>query len=76
MDEGMRIEKPITVAYEETSFKLANIINESGLPAFVVEAILTNIIKEVQTIRIEQYKKDKAAYDEIVSKEGKESKAE
>lgn len=57
------IEKPTTIAREEFITNLVNLINESGLPAFVMEPILHNMLNEVQAIMNEQYEKDLEQYN-------------
>jgi hypothetical protein len=60
--------KPITVVYEDLKQKLANLINDSGLPAFIVESILRDYLNEVRIIVERQYKIDKAQYEESLLK--------
>ena len=62
--------KPITVAREDFAEKLADTINESGLPAFVIIETLERTISHLKVIAQQQYEKDKAAW------EAEEEKAE
>lgn len=55
--------KPITVAYEEFKQELADLINKSGLPAFVIEPVLQNYLNETRVAADKQYKIDKERYD-------------
>ena len=56
--------KPITIVREETKEQIANIINNSGLPAFVIEPILQEFLMEVKNVAIRQYEYDKQqSYD-------------
>ena len=54
--------KPITIVREEVKEQIANIINNSGLPAFVIEPILQEFLMEVKNIAIRQYEYDKQQY--------------
>ena len=55
--------KPTTIVYEEFKQDLANLINNSGLPAFVVEPVLQNFLNETRMIMQRQYQLDKAEYE-------------
>ena len=67
--------KPITMVYEEFKQQLADLINNSGLPVFVIEPILQNYLSEVRTLVKRQYEYDKAQYEEaLLALENKEEK--
>lgn len=59
--------KPITIVYEELKQDLANLINKSGLPAFVIEPMLQNYLNEIKTIAQKQYLADKEQYNEFLA---------
>lgn len=59
--------KPSTVIYEEFKQDLANLINKSGLPAFVIEPVLQNYLNETRTVVQRQYQADKTAYENSLS---------
>ena len=61
------INKPITVVYEDLKQELANLINNSGLPAFMIEPILQSYLNEVRIVMENQYKLDKAEYENAIS---------
>ena len=61
--------KPITVVREEVKEKIAEIINTSGLPAFVIEPILSDFLIEVRNIAKYQYEHDKQQYEMSLKKE-------
>ncbi len=61
--------KPITVAYEELKQKLANLINNSGLPAFVIEPILKDFLEETKISAKRQYEFDKEKYENSLKDE-------
>lgn len=55
--------KPITITYEEFKNKLADLINYSGLPTFMMEPILQNYLTEIRLAAQKQYQYDKEAYE-------------
>lgn len=55
--------KPITIARDELATNLVNLINNSGLPLFVVEYILSEILQQVHKSREEQEAKIKEEYE-------------
>ena len=54
--------KPITIIREELKAQIAEVINNSGLPAFVVEPILQEFLFEVKNAVMLQYENDKQEY--------------
>lgn len=58
--------KPITVIYEDFKQELANLINNSGLPAFMIEPVLQNYLNETKVVMQKQYESDKAKYEEYL----------
>lgn len=61
--------KPITVAREEVKAKIAEVINTSGLPAFIIEPILSDFLMEVRSVARQQYEYDKHQYELALKKE-------
>ena len=55
--------RPITVIYEDFKRDLADLINSSGLPAFVVEFVLQNYLNEAKAVAKKQYESDKSLYE-------------
>ena len=64
--------KPMLVARKEFSEKLAVLINESGLPLFVVQPILEQMNAYIGTLVEQQYLKEKEAWE----KEGEKLETE
>lgn len=64
--------KPITIVREEIKDKIAEVINSSGLPAFVIEPILNDFLIEVRNIAKHQYEYDKQQYEMTLKKESDE----
>lgn len=61
--------KPISVVRQEFIEKLIDDVNNCQLPMFVVEPILEDLLKMVRTAAQEQYKTDKAQYEEQLKKQ-------
>lgn len=59
-------DKPSSVARVEFIDGIANLINNSGLPAFVMEPILRDMYIEVQNASSRQYEYDKGQYEQAV----------
>lgn len=54
--------KTILMIREEFAQKLAELINESGLPLFIVEPVLANASAQVSNMVRQQYEQELAAY--------------
>ena len=64
--------KPITVVREEIKAKIADVINTSGLPAFIIEPILQDFLVEVRNVAKHQYEYDKQQYELSIKNENEE----
>lgn len=56
--------KSIAIIYEEFKTDFANLINNSSLPACMIETILENYLKDIRIIVKNQYELDKKQYEE------------
>ena len=54
------MDKPFSMLCEEFRQELADLINNSGLPPFVIESVLKNYMNEVSSFARNQYNIDKA----------------
>lgn len=61
--------KSSTIIYEEFKLELSNLINNSGLPAFIIESVLQNYLNEVRIVAQRQYQVDKAEYEKSLRTE-------
>lgn len=61
--------KPITVIREEFIESIINLINESNLPAFVIEPILKDMYNETKIASKKQYERDRKMYEEALKEE-------
>lgn len=56
---SIQAKKPITVAADDFMHDIVNLINNSGLPYFIIESILKDCIKEVHIASQQQLQMDK-----------------
>ena len=63
--------KPSTILRQEFIDAEVKLINESGLPAFVLIDILERTVAELRQLEVQQYEADKAAW-EVAQKEGEQ----
>ena len=63
------IMKPISVIRQEFIEQLIDDVNNCQLPMFVVEPILEDLLKMVRSAAQEQYKTEKAQYEEQLKKQ-------
>ena len=64
--------KPITIVREEVKEKIAEVINTSGLPAFVIEPIINDFLMEVRNVAKQQYEYDKYQYELALKQKNEE----
>jgi hypothetical protein len=58
------MEKPLTIKRAEFTQKLAQVINESELPAFVIADSLSAILTQINNLAQTQYQNDLQAYEQ------------
>lgn len=58
------MQKPSTVLRQEFIDKLAELLNSSELPAFVLADVLKNALSVTQELAEQQYRIDKAKWEE------------
>ena len=61
--------KPANLIVEETKEELVKVINESGLPPFLVEPILKDIYNQVTVLKQKELEESKKSYEESLKKE-------
>ena len=66
--ENKEATKPITLLREDLISAIAKAINESKLPAFVVEGVLKDFINEVHIASQRQLEADRKKWEEIARK--------
>lgn len=55
--------KPITVAKEDFASSVVKLVNESGLPAFVIRGVLKDLDAVLAQLEAEQLKADTAEWE-------------
>ena len=68
--------KPLTLLREEFLAKHIELVNTSGLPAFILADIMEDALRQLRILAKDQYEKDKAAFDEIQKAETENDTAE
>lgn len=61
--------KPANLIVEETKEGIVKIINESGLPPFLLEAILKDLYIQVNTLKLQELEKSKRQYEDSLKQE-------
>lgn len=67
-----QIKKPISVARQEFIEKIVEEINNCGLPLFVVEPILEDLLRSVKAESQRQYEMEKAQYEQALASQKNE----
>lgn len=73
---NMNIEKPATIIAKELNENIAALINNSGLPFFVVAYILKDILNEVYAVSQRQLEADTKNYQKKLEETNKEADKE
>lgn len=55
--------KPATIVYEELKRDIAELINASSLPPFVLESLIKDFFIEISDVAKKQYEYDKEQYE-------------
>lgn len=77
MENKMKqIEKPISMAVEETKQQIAEVINNSQLSPVVLDLILKDIYNEVHNIYMTQALQEKQQYEISINSEQNDIKTE
>lgn len=66
------MDKPTTMRHREFKTDLISLINESGLPAFVLVPVMEQALSELKAIEEQQYLEDKANYEAEGKEDGKD----
>lgn len=65
------MEKPISLKIKEFKNEAVNLVNTSGLPLFIIEPILKEVLVAVQNKSEQEYQQDKLRYEQsLKEKEG------
>lgn len=66
------MEKPISLKIKEFKKDAVNLVNTSGLPLFIIEPILKEVLVAVQNKSEQEYQQDKLRYEQSLNEESKE----
>lgn len=66
--------KPANLIVEETKDNIINTINESGLPAFLLEPILKDLHDQISILKQKELEKSKREWEESLKKEKEKNK--
>lgn len=61
------IQKPITVARAEFISSLTSLINNSGMPPFIIEPILKDMLNDVRIMSQRQLEQDTKRYQDALA---------
>lgn len=61
------VKKPVTILRQEFIENFAKLINESGLPAFIIGDVLSGILSEVRALAERQYNNDRENYEKSLT---------
>lgn len=64
--------KPLSIARNELMQNLIKAINDSSLPAVVIEYVVRDFYEEVRMSAAKQYEQDKKQYEESLSNQQKD----
>lgn len=65
--------KPITLMREDFITNIVTTCNDSGLPFFIIEDVLKNLIQEIHSASLHQLEADRKHYEESQKKDTDES---
>ena len=67
--------KPVNLIVEETKVNITKIINESGLPPFLLEPILKDLYNQVNILKQQELEQSKKQYKDSLKKENEKKGA-
>lgn len=67
--------KPANLIVEETKVNIAKVINESGLPPFLLEPILKDLYNQVNILKQQELEQSKKQYEDSLKQEEKKKGA-
>ena len=67
------MEKPISLKIKEFKNEAVNLVNTSGLPLFIIEPILKEVLVAVQNKSEQEYQQDKLRYEQSLNTQEGES---
>ena len=68
-EKNKEIQKPTVVLIEETRRKIGEVINESGLPAFLIAPVMRDLYEEANNASRMEYETQKRQYEEMLAQQ-------
>lgn len=65
------MQKPSTLLYREFVAKMQDILNNSGLPAFVMLQTMREVITKLEALEEQQYRRDFEEWAKVVKQDGR-----
>lgn len=65
--EQKTINKPVIMLREEFTTNMSNLINNSGLPLFIVEPIVRDMLMEINVAVKKQYEMERIQYEQALA---------
>ena len=67
--------KPANLIIEETKENLVKVINESGLPPFLLEPVLKDLYNQISILKQQELEKSRQEYEDSLKQEEKKKGA-
>lgn len=64
------VQKPITVARADFISDLTNLVNNSGLPSFILEPIFKDMFNDMKIMSQRQLESDRKQYEQVLEQLG------
>ena len=64
MDKNNNEQKPLILLKKECEDNLVQVVNSSGLPAFILEPIIANLLQNIQRISRIEYEESLKSYND------------
>lgn len=66
-NKSSNIDKPLIIAKEELCQKITQAMNESGIPLFIIEYILKDILNDIHNINQQILENEKINYEKNIN---------
>lgn len=66
--------KPANLIIEETKENLVKVINESGLPPFLLEPVLKDLYNQINILKQQELEQSKKQYEDSLKQEEKKER--
>ena len=66
-NKSKNVDKPLIIAKEELCQKITQAMNESGIPLFIIEYILKDILNDIHNINQQILENEKINYEKNIN---------